>query len=331
MFYRKIIFGYFQSIGISTIAWENINGTEMFVHFWFNLNLLIVLIIIGFTYYYEKIIFYQKDTVGKFTDVIQVAGTIFTHLVILVENIITRKHQLNIWRKLREVDAYFTSLNTLIDERRMYRNYFIKLLVITLITTMSELTIMSGIRHNRQWSLHWYSAIISYFVCRSGILYFILFVDLLHDRLRYLVDELNKLSRDITNKHETIICQIQRDRKCYQTLLILKRILNSLWEISISLNESFGWGHLLNISNYFILLTSDVYWVYFKFYFGREKDTQFGEKFMLQILMEPSLNIVSSYLPRICLVRVPSFSDFVNYILLMRASTQFGKAKYILC
>lgn len=250
----------FQSFGICKI----LPNTKKFV-----INLIIVgrifhlSILVGLVYViyiYEHVIFYPSDFIGKFTDIIQLAFPILTHVIAIFESLATRKEHMKMWIRIIKGNLILKEFRSYLNkkEEKTYIKKFILLNLISFSTECSIIT-LATLAHDYGWRNHWYTRMFSNIVVRLLSLHYILYIDLICSRIRVINDEL----RDITNNTNFN----EDNNQIYRKIRKIKRLHSNFWNISQSVNSRFGFSLLVTITNYFISLTVDCYWMFI--HFGR--------------------------------------------------------------
>lgn len=250
----------FQIFGLSSNLPDSKNQ-KLIRNFCVFLNLLFLSIIISVTVIFEKYIFFSKNIIGKFIDVIQLQAPIISHMVAILESLWTKNAQNNIWIKIIQSNNLLNGFKS-ISIKEDKKKYFKKFCILLLIGVLSDLTILYLIKENKTYSKLWYCKIVSESIGRLANLQKILYIDLISNRLHSVNVELKYIS-----KLSEISFHEKCDLKIYEKLKKIKNCHSLFWEMSQSINERFGFSMLFSITNYFICLTVDLYWIIF--HFGR--------------------------------------------------------------
>lgn len=241
----------FQIFGICIILPNSKKTVKYFIILGSIFNLLILSGIIFVMFYYDKKIFYQRDIIGKFTDVIELAFPIFAHIISIIETLVKHKEHKKIWKRIIQansiLDEFKTSLN-----KKQEKFFYRKFILLNIISFGSELLIIyyTVITLDHKWMKHWFVRLFSNFVQRLHNLQYILYVDLLLSRFRVIHEELRDIS--FRDDNQTIYTKIKK----------IKSLHSNFWSISESLTSRFGWSLLASITNYFVCLTVDFYWMF---------------------------------------------------------------------
>lgn len=259
----SIIMGYFKFFALCSHSKSKI--TEYFLLVW---GIIHILVIVGIStvviVYYEKV-FYVNDGVGALTDFLQLAVPCFSHFIIIIESMSTKRMGVEIWCKFKEIENVLSTFNPNVNnqKKRAIRNYFIKIFTIQFICLFLEIFIMSNIGNNIEWSNHWFASIYSFVVTRSEHFFFILIVDMMRHTMNSINSELINIKSSHKFRHVTVFGGDSRHKR----LIVLKKCYNRLWEISCLVERCFGWSQFLNITSNFLCLTVNLYWNFMAIYF----------------------------------------------------------------
>lgn len=241
----------FQVFGICTIFPNSKKNIKYFYILGSIFNLLILSGIIFVLFYYDKKIFYQRDIIGKFTDVIELAFPIFAHIISIIETLVKRKEHTKIWERIIEANRILDEFKSFLNKKQE-KLFYRKFILLNLISFGSELLIIyyTVKTNDHKWMKHWLVRLFSNFVQRLHNLHFILYVDLIASRFHVIHEEL----KDISFRDD--------NHKIYKKLKKIKSLHSNFWSITESLTSRFGWSLLASITNYFVCLTVDFYWMF---------------------------------------------------------------------
>lgn len=249
--YFSIIFQFFG------ICNDLPNTKKFLIHLIFFGSIFNLLILMGTIFIiipYEEHIFYPSDLIGKFTDIIQLAFPILAHFVAILETMAARKHQMKIWTRIVRGNLILKDLKSYVT-RKEEKTYIKKFIFFNLVSFLAEFAVISiaTISNDYRWRNHWFTRLFSNIVGRLLNLHYILYVDLIYSRIRIINDELKDIILHGDNKQ--IFRKIQK----------IKMFHSNCWCISQSVNSRFGLSLLASITNYFICLTVDFYWMFIRF------------------------------------------------------------------
>lgn len=241
---------FFQIFTISSVILPNTKKKiNLILNFCAILNLILLSAIVFCAFKYEEDIFYSRDIIGKFTDIIQLLAPILSHMIVIVESLRTKRQQTKIWNKIIFSNSLLKSVNYRKEEIR----YSIKFFLLNFLSILTEIVILRLEKHDVKYTNLWYCKLYSNIVVRLENLQIILYVDFLGSRLKVINNELRLLSN--SSKVAFI------EAKSYEKIKKIKILHSILWDISQTLNTRFGWSLLFSIINYFVCLTVDFYWI----------------------------------------------------------------------
>lgn len=244
---------FFQVFTICSVILPNTKKIISFIlNFCAILNLFVLSTIVFLAFKYEEEIFFSRDIIGKFTDIIQLLAPIISHMVIIFESLRTKREQTKIWNKIIESNSLLKSISYRNDEIR----YSIKFFLLNFLSILTEIVILRLEKRDLKYTNLWYCKLYSNIVVRLENLQIILYVDILGSRLKIINNEMKLLSNSSTERV---------DKKSYNKIKTIKILHSILWDISQTLNTRFGWSLLFSIINYFVCLTVDFYWIWMVF------------------------------------------------------------------
>lgn len=259
------IFLFFQICGILQLSMYKFKGSTIILHLSTTLSLLIIIGLTIDAIYRPNDLFYLSDPVSGLTDIFQTACPLFGHFVILIQAYFARHSLEKLWIKLLEADQILQEFS--IDTKDLNHDtssrFLIFFFVAQFISTASEIRIIWGIQINRVWLTHWCFTLFSIFITRCEYLLYLLFVDVLRDRLKCLQCLLSVTSRVVYDE----LPDKRINKNDIISLRKLKKLYGLLWQISFKMNDCFGWSQLANVGVNFLLLTCNFYWIYGTLYY----------------------------------------------------------------
>lgn len=244
----------FQLFGIYTF----VQSSSKFVHIlellWSFSHICLLTSVVIVTIYNARGIFYMGDLVTALADIIQWAIPITAHFVIIIESLLTRSKRQRFWELLHYVD---TKLLTLSPDNvaKTIQVFAIKTFLCHGLALVIEVTIILRIETNKEWRRQWFASIYSMVVCRSQVLLYVFFVDMLSCRMCAIKNDFHHMARF---RQSAITSEKFRQ---------LKESLNVIWICLQELNKAFGSSMLLIIVAYFICTCVNMYWNYVSLYF----------------------------------------------------------------
>lgn len=263
------IIKFFQFCGLSPVAVpdpENNNSNHRSTAV-ADTSLLIWSILITvplFVYVVLCALYYQElmdmfGSMGKVNAGAKGGAIIVTHFVVSFEAIWSRRSLCVIWQKLYAVDGLLKEIGVNVQQlqRGFYRNYSWKFVGYSTFTLGSELIIYFVVSNNPEWSRFWLATIVSLMVIRWKHLQHVLYVDVLTSRFGVIRQELERISA--------------RSKVVMSTELLehMKRLMGAytlLYDMSDRLGRTCNLSQLANLTQNFVQLSGDLYWMYSMLY-----------------------------------------------------------------
>lgn len=149
-----------------------------FLILWSIINILPLSVCIILVCVYNEPILDKLSGFGRFSATSMGGIVLVTHLVILIESLLTRNGQDYLWTKAKSVDQTFEKMGIATDQHRkkFYRKFSIKFFSYQLIAWISEITVLILIENNMSWKLFNYATLFSVMVSRSRHLHHALYI-----------------------------------------------------------------------------------------------------------------------------------------------------------
>jgi hypothetical protein len=259
----KVFLRVFQLIGIYPISSlnsdESLNDLDQ--HKWINgfwslAHFLAVSAELTVLLSHKELLFYGT-TLGILNDILLFSATLTAHLVIIAESYFQRKQFIKFWRHFFQL-LRTSQLNQLGNFAWMWR-ILIKFSIYLIFTLVVEISVITNIGDDEQWTKYWFSNILSLMVTRIRHLQQILFVDILY----YSVLDFNtKLENTV--QWAILIGEDKNFTKNFiqRNLRIKKEQFRLLMMMLIRINRIFGWSQLFNLGQNLIEITAELYWLY---------------------------------------------------------------------
>lgn len=262
--FRKfsLIIFYFQVFALCCVALNFKSGKQKRLHsviftIWSILNVFLVASnAIAFS------VFVAAGAFKSLTSILKFYVIVLTHLVILVESLMTRDNHVEIWRNITRVDANLKHLHRNIQKvhSEFFNRCVVKFLAYLGIAWLIEIWIILSIQSDREWTFIWYAEIASLMISRSRHLQQTLYIDSLAYRFKIIKKELKAMVAE-SRVNQSLPKQVGFDVHS-EKIILMKDIYNSLWETSVLINKSFGFSQLVNFLQNFFQLTTDLYTIY---------------------------------------------------------------------
>lgn len=261
--------------------------------------ILILLLDLATVTYYAPFVFDVSTRVRFLLDISQVYAPVLSYAVIIIEAALSRHRLAMIWKNIESVVRIFErdlQMNTSSQLRGVLRKFILFGILIQLACTGIELGIILGIRKNASWLKNRWSAFPGFLGCRTAILLYILYVQI----IGFLLESLGQCQRQITSQGVDRIPNrlLRFDRRRVERQLHLRRIFSKVALITRLLNESFKWSLLLNFLTNVFCICIAWFWNYVALRFGNRY--LFGEVILycaIQVNLHPLCRIDSLLLP----------------------------------
>lgn len=270
---------------------EDSRYCNAFLILWSVINILPLSVCIILICVYNEPILDAVSGFGRFSATSMGGIVLVTHLVILLESLFTRNGQNCLWIKAKSVDRTFEKMGIATDQHRktFYRRFSVKFFSYQLIAWISEITVLILIDNNKSWKLFNSATLFSVMVSRSRHLHHALYIgechvdcfaqtqtmvtlqtsyrltDLLTADFRAIKEQLETVVEK-TKSTEDNISNPKNDIKTMDQIKLAKTAYSLLYEMSIQLNGVVSLSQLLNLTQGFIYLTSDLHSLYVKLY-----------------------------------------------------------------
>lgn len=264
---------------------------NVFLVFWSLLNIFSLsayIIVIGV--YYEFVL-NKLNSIGKFSTITKGGTVLITHLIILCESLLTMNNQGYLWTKAKCVDNTFDKMGiaTDIKKSQFYKKISLKFFSYQLFAWISEIVVIFQVQDNLSWKLFNYATLISVMVSRTRHLHHALYIGmrLCHASLAFRTNsQIFKFIKDMitadfcaiksqlemlleTTTKSTEEFEIMKSKNAANSLdkiKLAKTAYSHLYEISVQLNNIVSLSQLVNLTQGFIYLTSDLHSLYMKLY-----------------------------------------------------------------
>lgn len=273
---RKYIF-LFQIFGFCPFGK---NHFQDYVLGLYSLVLFVALVFLIVLAMFINTVFYDNNSLSAIVAGLVFLGETSTHLISLLHAFVSRKDLKMTLAELNEIDGIFENkLQKPIDYQTLRKKHFYKVAVILFMTKglLVFLLIFLSVGSRKSAFAFWLHLVFSISAVNIRCIQNIFFVDLLHERLKFLNFRLEDISNRNTSKKSKLILYVESydskklskkpDAICdeFNEILALKQIYGMIWNASKLMNESFGWSILAIVTRSFIGFTSHGYWLFLGF------------------------------------------------------------------
>lgn len=187
-----------------------------------------------------------------------------THLVILIESLVTRDSQVKLIKKFSLVDHLIsTKLKVKIPYRKERRETFARNFILLWIIILLKGTISGYLHYLNKIFVSWYPALFSIWIMCLRTIQVTLYVYLLRCRLMLINDELkciqSEFGEETSNDGNRRRVTFNR-YSVYNRIKTLKNIYSQLFDCCELVNKTFGWSLLAIITQCFVDFTFNCYW-----------------------------------------------------------------------
>lgn len=196
-----------------------------------------------------------KEYVEVVSELLQYLAVLFTYWSIIFDTIFHRQVQQRFWNKLKWVDQRIFSQSSL-----KYRNFLMKF-VEFFTMQMCMLVISVAVTINNIKIDFMYNLLFE--IIEMRLFYYLFCLEILTFQLEYIENELKNI-QSVINIPKLRLLNIRNSIYTFE-LKRLKWIRNNVFylhEITVDLNEFFGWSHVATILALFYLFLSQINWCY---------------------------------------------------------------------
>lgn len=273
VFYLHMCF--FQLMGMCPTPVRNRSDRQrdiaLLLHSVVQLCCIIVQIVV--IIYIHEWIFFAQDTFGRFNDMFKYFGAMVACFTITMESLVKRQQHAQFWTRLYAITVDYAhqsrSLGNTQDARiPLRRQYYVLFYGYWAVVLLVELSIFPVIMRDKHSFNFWAIYLVSLMMSRARHLQYIMYVDTLDMQVANLQTELekvveySKLRRLAAGDpfNDSVLKFICKNVKWSQ------RYYTMLYEMSLNVNDAFGWSQLANFFHSFVQLLADLYWIYWRFY-----------------------------------------------------------------
>lgn len=238
---------------------------------WSILNVALVGVLIFFTC---KKFMNDESGLVDFNNILTFSIVALTQFVVLIESLLARNNFLKIWNNVCVADVLIERMIDGYDEvlNNFYKRICIKIISYLITTFVLEMLIIFNVSDDANWTFMWSVCIIPLTVSRLRHLQFAIYIDILSCRFKVIKKELKSIvmftkmeSNQLVEKNSAFV------EGLFKKINEIKKIYNTLWEISLLINTTFGFSQIANFLQNFVQLTCDLYVMYSFLYLNNLK------------------------------------------------------------
>uniref|UniRef100_A0A182WR46 Gustatory receptor n=1 Tax=Anopheles minimus TaxID=112268 RepID=A0A182WR46_9DIPT len=255
------VFPLFQLLGFSLVPLHGQALTSLYIltAVFVSLYVACEILVMVYSLTTPEAVFFLSDATGTFADAIQFVIPLAVPLVSLLLSLGKQTTQKRITVLMDRIDELFEVRGTTPGclerfNQQLSQSILTNMLVYNVIPAVSEFFIISRISANRIWYRNWYLKVWFFILIRLGDSFFLLHVQYLRNRYRFLNHELQLTV-------STTVRNVSAD-EIHRRLVHLKVIQNLLKDLTGEVSDRFGWQLFGVITMLFICTTIDGYWMY---------------------------------------------------------------------
>lgn len=227
-FKLKFILLYFQICGFCHFRSLEKYPTKRLVWLMFVLScihLIILSSIVSVTFFYADHIFLSNGMLSLYADILQSMLPLISQYVMIIESLLKFKIKDRFWARIRYIDLLLLGTTNQL-KRKANNKYFIKCVALLVTLTSIDVFVYFHIKSDQLWCNHFLLSYYTFVICRSTVLFCVLFID----TLKFRIIMLNKRLKEVQNGAKN---QINLMKCC-------KRAYEMIWLCVQDINHSFG-------------------------------------------------------------------------------------------
>lgn len=194
-----------------------------------------------------------------------------THFILLLQAFCKRGSHLEIFNHFDSVDyLYQKKLHHNVLHHSEHRAIWIRFVILICIFLAIKAFLIMHLHSQQLLTNFWLHCFFSVFMLRIASLQILLYVRLLKNRLKImdeilceiLIDNSDSANHASDNSTVFLIKNLRNKDLILDRMLYLKKVYKQLYEISIRINDVFGWSLLFLTTQCFIDFTSNIYWTF---------------------------------------------------------------------
>lgn len=200
-------------------------------------------------------------------DAFQLLSPIACHMILIWESLFTATVTKRMWQSLEIIESFVVRIRggTMQNkenksDKKLFHKYWTQFISSQLLPISIELYITLSVSKAEEWQRHWIARTFSFNATRLAALHYILWVEYLASRGAFLTAEVDSIERTMRRNFSAV--------DPFEKLRQLKLIHLNLWRLTATVNKRFGVFIMTTITNLFLSITIDLYWIYGNFRFG---------------------------------------------------------------
>jgi hypothetical protein len=229
---------------------------------------------------------HDSSDLSSFNNILTFTIILSTHVVIIVESLITCKNFPNIMTNIDFIDGKLREMIENYDASILeFSKKLSKIIIayVLIIMIASEGVIYYNVSNDENLFFLWSSYIFSLTTSRLRHLQHYVYVNLISCRLKTIKNELKFIVKLTQMNDNALIRNDNFTNALFGKINFTKSIYNITWESSLLINKSFGFSQLFNLLQNFVQLTCDLY-VFYEFLYKNNFDLIVGESKLTTII-----------------------------------------------
>lgn len=253
----------FTTFGVThQFSIDNVNPSSSTL--WMGFLFLVLLFALVVLFSFHRQLLSDTGALSTAIDAFQLISPIICHMILIAESIFSVEVMERMWMSVKEIENLLKEKNLKIRDSKFYQKYLGKILISQIIPIIVESYITLSISKAPEWQRNWIARTFSFNATRLASLHYILWVDFLASRCEFISMELESLA----TQRPSFKLAPDFDRQLFLKVDSFKKIHRCLWRLSQDVNRRFGIFILSSMTNLFLSITIDFYWIYGNFRFG---------------------------------------------------------------
>lgn len=230
---------------------------------WMGFLFVLLLAAIAVLFHFSKQLLSDTGPLSTGIDAFQLMGPIICHVILIGESLFCSEEMHRMWKCVEEIEALMGEEKRKVNSK-FFRTFITKFVASQLIPIVIETYITLSIGKAPEWQRHWIARTYSFNALRLATTNYILWVDYIASRGGFLSTELERLEGEMRKIgmvpvfDPTLLVRLENFRRTHRCI----------WKLVQEVNERFKWFILTSVTNTFLSITIDLYWIYGNFRFG---------------------------------------------------------------
>lgn len=198
----------------------------------------------------------EKNILGTLNDAVKLQGFQIFYWVTIFESFTKRKKQQEFWTILQEIDRKHRSHRAL----RLNRYIFYSIFGAFMISLSHAAVIYECFTFRAKYAHFWILYIIIIVMFQNRIFYCLFYIEIIESELRTIYRDLEEM-KSIISAGELLRMKFERNR-----LKWIREYNSLIYDLCHKVNSVMGWSNTVTTIFSFVLLLTDINWIYWKWY-----------------------------------------------------------------